>query len=58
MLFMLSKKNDFRISTIVNSIAPYPTFSDINKRVASMLYAKNLFSARMKKIVKFLMKIT
>lgn len=48
-------QNKLKISTIVNSIAPYPTFSDINKRVAGEFYKDKIFSPFMKKIVKFMM---
>lgn len=49
-------QNKLKISTIVNSIAPYPTLNDINKRIAGSFYTEKIFSPFMKKIVKFLMR--
>jgi hypothetical protein len=35
-------------------IAPYPTLGEINKRAAGSFYTPSLFSARTRKIVRFL----
>jgi pyruvate/2-oxoglutarate dehydrogenase complex dihydrolipoamide dehydrogenase (E3) component len=42
------------IRSMTKPIIPYPTLSEINKRVASEYYTPFLFSDRMKKLVKFL----
>jgi len=56
--WVIAVQNNLKISAIANSIAPYPTLSDINKRIAGQFYADKLFSSRMKKIVNWLMWFT
>lgn len=56
--WVIAVQNKLKISAIANSIAPYPTLSEINKRVAGQFYADKLFSSRMKKIVHWLMWFT
>lgn len=51
-------QNKLKISAITNSIAPYPTLTDINKRVAGSYYTDKIFSPFMKKVVKFIMRWT
>lgn len=55
--WVMAIQNKLKISALANTIAPYPTLSDINKRVAGSFYTDTLFGSRMKKIVKFLMGI-
>ena len=45
-----------KIGAIANLIAPYPTLSEVSKRVAGSYYTDALFSERTKKIVRFLAK--
>lgn len=45
------------LRSFTDSIAPYPTFSEASKRVASQFYAKKLFSDTMRMIVRWLLKI-
>ncbi len=52
----LAIKNGLRLGKIAELIAPYPTRSEISKRVASTYFEPILFSDRTKTIVKFLMK--
>jgi pyruvate/2-oxoglutarate dehydrogenase complex dihydrolipoamide dehydrogenase (E3) component len=41
------------LSTIASAIHPYPTLGEINKRVAGAVFAKKLFSAPVRKGLKF-----
>lgn len=56
--WVIAIQNKLKISAIANSIAPYPTLSDINKRIAGQFYVDRLFSSRTKKIVHWLMWFT
>lgn len=56
--WVIAIQNKLKISALANTIAPYPTLSDINKRVAGQFYVDKLFSPRMKKIVRWLMWLT
>lgn len=42
------------LRAIAGMIAPYPTYAEINKRLAGSAFTKSLFSDRTRKIVKFL----
>ena len=50
----LAISNKLKISAFTSMISPYPTRSEINKRVAGSFYTPKLFSERTKKIVRFL----
>ncbi len=50
----LAISQGLKIGAIANLIAPYPTLSEVSKRVAGHYYTPALFSARVKKIVRFL----
>ena len=56
--WVLAIQNDLKISAIAGLIAPYPTMSEISKRVAGEYYKDKIFSPMMQGIVRFLMKIT
>ncbi len=43
-----------KISTMASFISPYPTLGEINKRAAGSFYTPQLFSAKTRRIVKFL----
>jgi len=43
-----------KMSAMASCIAPYPTMSDITKRVASQYYASTLYSKKTKKVVRWL----
>lgn len=45
-----------KISKMASIIAPYPTYGDASKRAAGSFYTASLFSARTKKLVKFLLR--
>lgn len=52
---LIEKK--LKIRALADLIVPYPTLSEINKKVASSFYTPFLFSPLTKKIVKFLLKV-
>jgi len=56
--WVMAIQNNLKISALANSIAPYPTFSEINKQVAGSFYAEKIFSSSMKKLVRFLMRLS
>jgi len=43
-----------RLSTVASSVHPYPTLGEINKKVVSDLFARKIFSERMRKGLKLL----
>ena len=45
-----------KIGTMASIIAPYPTLSEVSKRLAGSFYTEALFSDRTRRIVKFLSK--
>lgn len=47
-----------KLSAMASLIVPYPTLSEISKRVAGSYYTPKLFSPRMQKIVRFLLRFT
>ena len=54
MPWIMAVQQKQKIGAIANLIAPYPTVSEVSKRVAGSYYAGALFSERTKKIVRFL----
>lgn len=45
-----------KIGAMASMIAPYPTLGEINKRVAGIFYTPKLFSEKIRKIVRLLMR--
>ena len=45
------------LRSLTDAIAPYPTLSEINKRVAGQFYTPTLFSKKMKTLVRWLLKL-
>ncbi len=45
-----------KIGAMASVIAPYPTLSEVSKRAAGSYYTPSLFSARTRRLVKFLLK--
>ncbi len=56
--WVMAIQNKLKISSIANTIAPYPTFSEVSKRVAGSYYTAKIFSPFMQRIVKYIMKLT
>ncbi|MTI10252.1 dihydrolipoyl dehydrogenase family protein [Curvivirga aplysinae] len=54
----LAISKGLKIGDIAGMILPYPTRSEISKRVAGSYYTPKLFSDRVRKIVSFLMKFS
>ncbi|MGO1119104.1 dihydrolipoyl dehydrogenase family protein [Rhodovibrionaceae bacterium A322] len=52
----LAIANKLKIGAMATVIAPYPTYSEINKRAAGSFYSPKLFSEKTKRIVRFLAK--
>jgi len=52
--WVLAKSRGIKLSTMAGLIAPYPTLSEVSKRVAGSYYTPTLFSARTRALVKFL----
>ena len=49
--------HQLKISAVANLIAPYPTLSEVNKRVAGSFFIPMLFSERTKRLVRWLAKL-
>ncbi|MDP1725008.1 MAG: FAD-dependent oxidoreductase [Alphaproteobacteria bacterium] len=58
MPWVMAIQNNLKIGTIVDTIVPYPTLSDIHKQLAGSFYKDKIFSPFTKKIVRFLMWVT
>ena len=54
--WVLAVSGKRKIGTIAGVIVPYPTLSEVGKRAAGSYYTPKLFSEKMKKIVRFLLK--
>ena len=52
--WVLAITQKLKIGAMAQMIAPYPTLSEINKRVAGSFYTPTLFSDRTRKVVRFL----
>tara|TARA_R110000824_G_scaffold118960_15_gene272336 strand:+ start:24643 stop:26061 length:1419 start_codon:yes stop_codon:yes gene_type:complete len=52
--WVLAKSRGIRLSAMASIVAPYPTLSEISKRVAGSYYTPTLFSARTRALVRFL----
>ena len=44
-----------KVGAIASSIVPYPTYSEVSKRVAGSFFTPTLFSNRVRRVVRFLM---
>jgi len=52
--WVLAMQQKLKISAMASTIFPYPTRSEISKRVAGSFYTPSLFSEKTRKIVRFL----
>ncbi len=55
--WILAINSKLKIGAMAAYISPYPTWSEVNKRVAGTFYTKKLFSKRVRIIVRFLLKL-
>ena len=51
---ILAIENNLLIRNVAEAIIPYPTYSEINKRVAGQFYADLIGSSKVKFIIKLL----
>jgi len=56
--WVLAISQTMKIGTMASMIAPYPTLSEANKRIAGSFYTDKLFSAGTKRIVRWLMRLS
>lgn len=54
--WVLALENDLKIGAMASTLAPYPTLGEVGKRAAGRYFTPSLYSARMRKIVRFLLK--
>lgn len=52
--WVLAKSRGIKLSAMAGVVAPYPTLSEVSKRVAGSYYTPTLFSPRTRALVKFL----
>lgn len=52
--WVLAVAGKIKIGAIAGMVAPYPTFGEVNKRAAGSFFTPKLFSARTRRIVRFL----
>ncbi len=55
--WILAIARNIKIRAMADHIAPYPTLSEINKRVAGSFYTSSLFSKRTRKLVRLLARL-
>ena len=55
--WILAIQNRLKISAMASYIAPYPTLGEANKRLAGNFYIDTLFSPRVRKLVRILLKL-
>jgi len=53
----LAMSQGLKISAMAQVVAPYPTLGEISKRAAGSWYSPTLFSAKTKRLVRFLSKL-
>jgi pyruvate/2-oxoglutarate dehydrogenase complex dihydrolipoamide dehydrogenase (E3) component len=57
-LWVLAIAQGLKIGSMAQYIAPYPTLGEVSKRAAGSHYTPKLFSARTRKIVRFLQRLS
>ena len=55
--WVLAISQKMKISDMAGVIAPYPTLSEVSKRIAGSYYTPSLFSERTRKAVRFLLRL-
>jgi pyruvate/2-oxoglutarate dehydrogenase complex dihydrolipoamide dehydrogenase (E3) component len=56
-LWVLAIRERIKLARIAQMVAPYPTLGEVSKRAASAYFAPRLFSARTRRLVRWLMKL-
>ncbi len=54
--WVLAISQRLKIGAMAGMIAPYPTLAEVNKHIAGSFYTQRLFSARTRRLVRFLMR--
>ena len=54
--WVLAISQKMKIGAMASMIAPYPTLAEVNKRIAGSFYTEKLFSQRIQRLVKLLLK--
>ncbi|MDP6390916.1 MAG: FAD-dependent oxidoreductase [Alphaproteobacteria bacterium] len=54
--WVLAIENGLKIGAMAGAVAPYPTLSEVSKRLAGSYFTPKLFSERTRKLVRFLLK--
>jgi pyruvate/2-oxoglutarate dehydrogenase complex dihydrolipoamide dehydrogenase (E3) component len=49
-------KNKLKVKHMASHIVPYPTLSELNKRISGSYFTPKLYSLKVKKLVRFLLK--
>ena len=57
-VWALAVTKGMKIAAMAETIAPYPSWSEVSKRVAGAYFTDQLFSKRTQRLVKFLLKFT
>jgi len=55
--WVLALQNGLKLRHMAGFIAPYPTLGEVGKRAAGTFYYPSLFSARTRRVVRFLMRL-
>jgi len=56
-MWSLAIAGNMKLSSIAGYISPYPTLSELNKRVAGMAFTDALFSDRTRRLVRFIQRL-
>ncbi len=55
--WVLALDNNLKIGAMARTVAPYPTYGEVNKRAAGSYYTPSLFGPRMRKTVRWLSRL-
>ena len=55
--WVLAISQKMKIAAMASIIAPYPTLSEVNKRIAGSYYTETLFAEKTKRFVRFLLRL-
>ncbi|PJC67146.1 MAG: dihydrolipoamide dehydrogenase, partial [Zetaproteobacteria bacterium CG_4_8_14_3_um_filter_59_5] len=55
--WVLAISQKLKIGAMTGMIAPYPTLAEVNKRIAGSFFTPALFSERVRKIVRLLLRL-
>ena len=55
--WVLALRKQMKIGDMAGIVAPYPTLSEVSKRVAGAYYAPTLFSDRTRRVVRLMQRL-